>query len=245
MDLHAGIFGGAVHNPIQALCELTASLHDPDGRITIPGFYDRVDEVSDAERDYMAGTSPMNMCFANDWGERGYTSYERTTVRPALTINGISGGYQGPGVKAVIPARASAKYAFRLVPNQDPREIERLFRNHIRRNTPPTVQTTVHSYIATRPVQTNCNNRLAKASARAFRQAFGVAPVFIRSGGSNPAVSAFQDVLREPIILMGFSLPDDRIHAPNEKFHLPTFRKAIKASIFFIAELGRQRPILP
>jgi acetylornithine deacetylase/succinyl-diaminopimelate desuccinylase-like protein len=138
-DLHSGNFGGAIHNPLQALCEIIAGLHDPRRRVTIPGFYDRVREAGDKERRYLGRTGPPDAQLLSDaraehgWGECGYTLYERTTLRPALTVNGISGGYQGQGVKAVIPAYATAKLNFRLVPDQDPTEIDELFRRHVAR----------------------------------------------------------------------------------------------------------------
>jgi acetylornithine deacetylase/succinyl-diaminopimelate desuccinylase-like protein len=142
-DLHSGIFGGAVHNPLQALCEILASLHDTDGRVAIPGFYDRVRLWDEAERAYMAEVGPTDGEILRDagtrrgWGEPTFSFYERTTIRPALTVSGIAGGYQEAGIKAVIPARATAKLEFRLVPDQDPHEIEQLFREYVALTTPP------------------------------------------------------------------------------------------------------------
>src|SRR5262249_4903808 len=143
-DLHSGTFGGAVHNPLQALCELVAGLHDAGGRVAIPGFYGRVRLADDEERAYLAHVGPTDEQLLRDaqaeegWGESGYTLYQRTALRPALTVNGLRGGYQGPGGKAVIPARAAAKLNFRLVPDQDPDEAERLFRRHVARPAPRT-----------------------------------------------------------------------------------------------------------
>jgi acetylornithine deacetylase/succinyl-diaminopimelate desuccinylase-like protein len=172
------------------------------------------------------------------WGERDYTLYERTTIRPALSITGITGGYQGPGVKAIIPARAVAKLNFRLVPDQDPQEIDRLVRQHIARITPPTVRSTIHTRLVAQPALVNRQHPAMRAAAVAYRQGFGAAPVFLRSGGTIPVVNTFQELLGVPTILMGFALPDDRMHAPNEKFHLPNFYRGIATCIWFLATIG-------
>lgn len=247
-DLHSGTFGGAVHNPLQALCEIIAKLHDANGRVAIPGFYDRVRrwncERADEERAYMASAGPSDAQILRDaqaekdWGERGFTLYERTTIRPALTVSGILGGYQGPGVKAVIPSRAVVKLNFRLVPYQDPYEIDQLFHQHIARITPPTVQTKIHTSLVASPALISRNHPAMRAAAIAYRKGFGATPVFLRSGGSIPVVNLFQDIFGIPTVLMGFALPDDRMHAPNEKFHLPNFYNGIKTSIWFLAEVG-------
>ncbi|MGH9841167.1 MAG: dipeptidase [Blastocatellia bacterium] len=246
-DLHSGNFGGAMHNPLQALCEIIARLHDADGRVTIPGFYDRVRRESEEERRYMARTGPTDEQVLRDaqaltgWGERGYTLYERTVIRPALTINGISGGYQGQGVKAVIPARAAAKFNFRLVPDQDPREIDRLFRQHIARITSPTVRATIRTHFVAKPALVNRHHPGMRAAAVAYQKGFGAMPVFLRSGGTIPVVNTLQELLGIPTVLMGFALPDDRMHAPNEKFHLPNFHNGIATSIWFLAEISAGR----
>lgn len=243
-DLHSGNFGGAIHNPLQALCEMLASLHDARGRVSIPGFYARVRRWSPAERANMRRSGPSDRGILRDagtargWGERGYTLYERTTSRPALTLNGIAGGYGGPGVKSVIPARALAKLNFRLVAGQDPCEIEGLFRRHVAHITPPTVRSTVRTVSRASPVLIDPHHPAMRAAAIAYRKAFGRAPVLIRSGGTIPAVSLFQKDLGIPSVLMGFALPDSRIHAPNERFHLPNFRRGIDASIWFLHALG-------
>jgi acetylornithine deacetylase/succinyl-diaminopimelate desuccinylase-like protein len=243
-DLHSGNFGGAVHNPLQALCEMIASLHDASGRIAIPGFYEDVRTWGEKERAYMARTGPRDAKILEDarvekaWGEQGFSLYERTTLRPALTLNGIAGGYQGSGVKAVIPARASAKLSFRLVPNQDPQEIARLFRGHIARISPPAVKSTVRVLSSAKPALIKRDHPSMRAAAFAYRKGFGAEPVFLRSGGAIPVVNTFQEILGIPTVLMGFGLPDDRIHAPNEKFHLPNFYKGIATSIWFLAAAG-------
>ncbi|MGA2739509.1 MAG: dipeptidase [Bryobacteraceae bacterium] len=243
-DLHSGNFGGAIHNPLQALCEMIAKLHDADGKVAIPGFYEHVRPGSERERDYMARTGPHDAKILQDarvergWGERGYSLYERTTLRPALTLNGIQGGYQGSGVKAVIPARALAKLSFRLVPEQDPEEIERLFREHIGRISPPTVTCTVRALSSAKPAIIKRDHPAVRAAAFAYGKGFGAAPVFMRSGGTIPVVNTFQETLGIPTVLMGFALPDARIHAPNERFHLPNFYKGIATCIWFLAAAG-------
>jgi acetylornithine deacetylase/succinyl-diaminopimelate desuccinylase-like protein len=246
-DLHSGNFGGAIHNPLQALSEMLARLHDANGRIAIPHFYDHVRRSGPKEREYMARTGPKgaeilkNAQVEKGWGERGYSLYERTTLRPALTLNGITGGHQGHGVKAIIPARASAKLSFRLVADQDPLEIARLFRAHIARITPPTVRSTVRVLSGAHPALIDRGQPSLRAAAFACRKAFGRAPVFLRSGGTIPVVHTFQKILGIPTVLMGFGLPDDHIHAPNEKFHLPNFANGIAASIWFLATLAHLR----
>jgi acetylornithine deacetylase/succinyl-diaminopimelate desuccinylase-like protein len=243
-DLHSGNFGGAVHNPLQALCEIISKLHDSDRRIAIPGFYDRVRRWGDTERDFMAANGPSDQQILRDakakraWGEHGYSLYELTTIRPSLSITGITGGYQGVGVKAVIPSRATAKLNFRLVPDQNPVEIEQLLRRHITRITPPTVRTTIRRFLAARPALIDLRHPVMLAAARAYEHGFGASPVFLRSGGTIPIVNHFQELLGVPTALMGFALPDDRIHAPNEKFHLPNFYRGIATCIRFLAEVG-------
>jgi len=223
---------------------MLARLHDSHGRVAIPGFYDSVREWSRSERQYMARTGPSDAAILKNaqvkkgWGEPGYTIYERTTLRPALTLNGITGGHQGPGVKAIIPARAQAKLSVRLVPDQDPAQIARLFRDHMARITPPSVRAEVRVISGARPALLDRKHPSMRAASFAYGKAFGHAPVFLRSGGTLPVVSTFQRILGIPTVLMGFGLPDDQIHAPNEKFHLPTFFNGIATSIWFLAAIG-------
>lgn len=244
-DLHSGNFGGAVRNPLEALSKMLAGLHDPRGRIAIPGFYDDVRDWGETEREYMARTGPSDHSILRDarvetgWGERGYSLYERTTLRPALTVSGISGGYAGSGVKAVIPARAVAKLSFRLVPDQDPREIERLFRRHVARVTPAGIRSTIRIFGRANPALVDRTDPFLKAAQRAFRHGFGVPATFVRSGGTIPVVATFRDVLAIPTVLMGFALPSDRIHAPNEKFYLPNFLRGISTSLWFLAAVRK------
>jgi acetylornithine deacetylase/succinyl-diaminopimelate desuccinylase-like protein len=238
-DLHAGIFGGAVHNPAQGLCEILAALHDHRGRIAIPGFYDAVREQLKEP-----ATRARELKILSDagvragWGEAGFTLYERTTQRPALTINSIRAGSQGSGAKAIIPATAAARIGFRLVPDQDPALIDRLFRKHIAALTPPTLRSFVRTDFGVRPVRIDPQNPFIRAAALASRKTLSAAPVLIRSGGTIPAVSAFHHLLGLPTVLLGFGLPDDRLHAPNEKFHLPNFHNGIATVIRFLAEVS-------
>lgn len=246
-DLHSGGFGGVVHNPVQALCEILSSLHDGEGRVAIPGFYTRVRPPDPAERAYLrqVGSTPALLARAGRverlWGEPEFSPYERTTVRPALIINGIAGGYLGPGPKAIIPARADAKLSFRLVPEQDPLEIARLFRDHLARVTPATVRSQLRIVSWARPAAVPLAHPAVQAAAAAYRDGFGTEPVFLPSGGTIPVVSMFRDVLGLPTVLMGFALPEDGMHGPNERVHLPTLFRGIATSARFLARLGRFR----
>jgi acetylornithine deacetylase/succinyl-diaminopimelate desuccinylase-like protein len=244
-ELHSGAFGGAIHNPALALCDLVASLHDNRGRVTIPGFYNDVRRWSEEERAFMAQSGPSDQDILRSakmetgWGEAGYSLYERTSIRPDLTLNGIVSGHTGQGVKSVIPARALAKVSFRLVPDQSPERIARLFRNHIEQATPPGIRCTVRTMSPIRPALINRRHPAVQAARQAYKRTFGVLPVFVRSGGSIPVVHTFQDVLGIPAVLMGFGLPDDNIHGPNERLRLPIFYKAIETSIWYLALASR------
>jgi len=240
-ELHSGTFGGAILNPIQVACEIVASLHDWRGRVKIPGFYDDVRTWSEKERAYMARVGPSNTKILHDakvdhgWGEADYSLYERTTIRPALTVNGIAGGHYGPGGKGVIPTHAIVKMSFRLVPDQDPERIGKLFREHINGVVPRGIEASLRILSPIQPALVDQKHPAVRTAAFAFKKAFGAYPVFLRSGGSIPVVNAFQETLGIPAVLMGFGLPDDRIHAPNEKFHLPNFFRGIETSIWYLA----------
>jgi acetylornithine deacetylase/succinyl-diaminopimelate desuccinylase-like protein len=244
-DLHSGGFGGAVHDPAQVLCELITGLHDARGRIAIPGLYDGVRDWGEAERARMARDGPDDSSILRDararlgWGERGYTLQERTTIRPALVVTGLRSGYQGPGAKAIIPARASARFCLRLVPDQDPREVARLVRRHLDRAVPPTVRHCVRILSAAAPALKDRRHPVMRAARSAYARAFGRPPVFLRSGGTIPLVGTLQNRYGIPTVLMGFALPDDRMHAPNEKLHLPTFGRALETILWFLAYVGR------
>ncbi len=244
-ELHSGVFGGAIHNPLQVLCEMIAQLHDHAGRINIPGFYDRVRRWDAKERAYMRRVGPSDEKILQDagavigWGEYHFSLYERTTIRPAMIVTGLNGGYQGNGVKAAIPARALAKLNFRLVPDQDPQEIDHLFREYVGKIMPPGMLARIRTFTSSPPVLIDRKNPALIAAARAYHHGFGVAPVFLRNGGTIPVVNLIQEILHIPVVLMGFGLPNDRIHGPNEKFHLPNFFKGIETSSRFLAEVSK------
>jgi acetylornithine deacetylase/succinyl-diaminopimelate desuccinylase-like protein len=243
-DLHSGIFGGAVHNPLQVLCEIIGRLHKKDGKVAIPGFYDKVRVWSDRERNYMSQTGPTEAELLRNgqvdqaWGEPHFTAYERTTIRPSLSVNGILGGYQGNGPKAVIPAKALAKLSFRLVPDQDPQEIDGLFRQYVAAIAPPAVHTSVRTQFLAPPALLPRDHPALQAAVAAYRHGFGRKPVFLRSGGTIPVVNLLYETLHIPTVLMGFALPDDRMHGPNEKFYLPNFFNGITTSICFLSEVA-------
>lgn len=245
LDLHSGQFGGAVLDPGQALCEIIATLHHRDGQIAIANFYDTVRDWSAATRSYMRKYGPSESEVQRRagtkklWGESGRSAYERLTVRPSLTVSGILSGYNGPGFKGVIPSHATAKLGFRLVPDQDPGTVERLFREHIRAVSPPQVQVTVRRLSAARPVVLDPRTPPMQAAALAYRQVFGKTPQLLRSGGTVPVVEYFARAWRVPVVLMGFALPDDRAHGPNERFYLRNFRRGIATSILFMHHLAK------
>ena len=242
-DLHSGAYGGAIHNPLQALCAILAGLHDARGAVTLPGFYARVRAVSAAERADMRTQGPADADLlrgagaAAGWGEPGFSLYERIAIRPALTMNGIAGGYHGPGAKAVIPAAVSAKLNFRLVPDQDPAEILGQLREHVAAVTPAGLRTRLRPQMLAPPVVVDRAHPAFRAAARACTFGFGRAPRFLRAGGTIPVVAALTESLRIPVVLLGFALPEDRLHAPNESFSLPVFRRAVQTSIAFLAAL--------
>jgi acetylornithine deacetylase/succinyl-diaminopimelate desuccinylase-like protein len=244
--LHSGNFGGAIPNPLAALCRVLASLHGADGRVAVPGFYDEVRQVSPAERELMRRVGPTDAALLEDAGvsagvgEPGFSLYERTTIRPAVTVAGCSGGYQGEGSKAVIPARASAKLDVRLVPDQQPGDIARRFAAHVERLTPAGVESRLRIRATTSPVSADTEHPAVQAALQAYRSGFGVPAVLRRLGGSLPVASFFQRRLGLPLLLMGFALPDDRIHGPDEKLHLPTFFRAIDTSIALMPALRRR-----
>jgi acetylornithine deacetylase/succinyl-diaminopimelate desuccinylase-like protein len=244
-DLHSGIYGGAVHNPINALCAMIARLHDENGHITIPGFYDSVRDVDAEERAELARAPFEREAWLRetgaptDWGEREYTIVERTTIRPTLDVNGIWGGYIQPGAKTVLPSKAFAKISMRLVPDQEPAEIAQLLRDYLTDIAPPTISVQVRGLHSGRSAIVNRNSPAMQAAVQAYTRAFDKEPIFVREGGSIPVVDTFQSILGIETILMGFGLPDDRLHSPNEKFHLPNFYKGIETVIHFMNLLGK------
>jgi len=239
-DLHSGNFGGAVCNPLEALCQIISKLHNRNGKITIPGFYDNVLRRGYIERDYMQSRGPSDNAILCDagaeypCGESGYSLYERISIRPSLSINGITGGYQGEGPKAIIHSKASAKLSFRLVPNQNPEKIYELFKNFIHLNTPKAVKSSVKKVGSAHSVLSDINNKYIELASLAYKKAFRKQPLFLASGGTIPIVAALRQKLGIPVVLMGFALPDDNLHAPNERFYIPNFHKGINTSMEFI-----------
>ncbi|WP_350284745.1 dipeptidase [uncultured Croceitalea sp.] len=238
-DLHSGIYGGAVPNPINVLNKMIASLHDENNHITIPGFYDKVEVVSDAERAEMA-KAPFNLedykkalDIDDVYGEKGYTTSERYSIRPTLDVNGIWGGYTGEGAKTVIASKAYAKISMRLVPHQDPDEITELFTKHFESIAPKGVQVKVNPHHGGLPYVTNMDSIGYQAAAKAYEKTFGKTPIPERTGGSIPIVALFEQVLHSKTILMGFGLDSDAIHSPNEHFGVWNYLKGIETIPYF------------
>ncbi len=243
-DLHSGQFGGAVLNPANALCRIIAQLHDDQGRVTIPGFYDRVRPLADDERAELArlpfdlGAFRDATGAAGGWGEAGYSIVERLGARPTLDVNGFWSGWTGPGAKTVLPAAATAKVSMRLVPDQDPGEIARLFADHVRALAPSGLEVTVRELHGGWPALTDRDLPAMRAAAQAYEGAWGRPPVYTRDGGTIPVVAMLQQVLGVPSVLMGFGLPDDNLHAPNERFRLDNFYRGLETSVRFLEALG-------
>ena len=238
-DLHSGVFGGAVANPANILCSMIASLHDADRHITIPGFYDDVEVVSDEERrqmnmaPYDEGAYKKELAVDALLGEKGYTTLERTSIRPTVEVNGIWGGYIGEGAKTVLPSKAFAKISMRLVPNQDPDKITELFTKHFISLAPPSVKVKVTPHHGGHPAVTPTDTVEYQAASRAMLQSFGKEPLPQRSGGSIPIVALFESVLGIKTVLLGFGLDTDDIHSPDEHYGLFNFYKGIETIPYY------------
>jgi acetylornithine deacetylase/succinyl-diaminopimelate desuccinylase-like protein len=244
-DLHSGSYGGGINNPLNVLGHIIARLKDKNGHILIPGFYDKVRPLGEQERDILS-QFPLdedawlkNTGAPQAWGEPQYTLVERLGARPTLDVCGIIGGYTGPGGKTVLPSKVHAKISMRLVPDQDPHEIARLYEQFIREIAPPSVEITVTTRGAAPASITDYNIPAMKAASSAYAQVFGREPVLMREGGSIPVISQFQQHLGLETVLMGFGLPGDKIHSPNERFYLPNYYRGIQTSIRFLAEYTR------
>lgn len=242
-DLHSGYFGGIVANPIESLCRMIAGLKDSGGRICVPGFYDGVDEIDETMRKELETLAFDERRQAADLGVpqlagESRPALERMWFRPTLECNGIWGGYQGPGSKTIVPSWAKAKLSARLVGRQDPEAIKNAVRRALESIAPPGVRVEIEAEGDVRAVITSRDHPAVAAAARAMEAAFGKAPVFIGTGGTIGPVSSFDRILRLPQVLMGVGLPDDRIHAPNEKFNLNQFHRGIEAAIRLYGELG-------
>ena len=221
-------------NPITILCQMIASLHDENRHITVAGFYDKVTAMSETDRNAL-NEAPFDLTaykkelgVQDVWGEEGYTTLERTGIRPTLELNGIWGGYTGEGAKTVLPSKAYAKISMRLVPNQNSKEIAALFTSHFMRIAPPYVQVQVRELHGGEPVVTPTESVAYRAAERAIETTFGRKPIPTRGGGSIPIIALFEDVLGLKTVLMGFGLDNDNIHSPNEKYDVLNFQKGIE-----------------
>lgn len=247
-DLHSGLYGGAVANPINILTQMIASLHDENNHITIPGFYDKVEELSSEERAEMA-KAPFSLDLYKSaldidevYGEIGFTTNERNSIRPTLDVNGIWGGYTGEGAKTVIASKAYAKISMRLVPNQDWEEITELFKNHFEKIAPKSVKVVVKPHHGGQGYVTPIDSIGYQAASKAYQATFGQTPIPQRSGGSIPIVALFEKELQSKTILMGFGLDSDAIHSPNEHFGVWNYLKGIETIPYFykyFSELSR------
>lgn len=238
-DLHSGVYGGAVENPLNVLCEMITSMKDADGHITIPGFYDDVIEISDEDRRKL-NEAPFDLeeyksdlGIGDVFGEKGYTTLERTGIRPTLDVNGIWGGYTGEGAKTVLPSKASAKISMRLVPGQNSKKISQLFTEHFSNIAPKTVKVKVTPHHGGEPAMLSTSSIGYQAASKAMEEAWGKEPIPTKEGGSIPIVALFQDVLGLDSILLGVGLDSDNIHSPNENFGIYNFYKGIETLIGF------------
>jgi acetylornithine deacetylase/succinyl-diaminopimelate desuccinylase-like protein len=244
-DLHSGTFGGGVTNPAGALVSMLAALKDADGRIQLPGFYDDVVPLTDAERQQFRelpfDEANFNRQLAVDdtWGEAGYSNIERRWARPTCDINGLTSGYQGEGAKTVLPARASAKFSFRLVPNQDPAKVTASLKQFLDARLPPGIRLELVDFHGAPGVVVPLESPYIAAAAAAIEAGFGRAPVYIREGGSIPIVNTFARELEADVLLLGWGQNDDNTHSPNEKFNLADYQRGIKSSAHLWSELAK------
>ncbi len=244
-DLHSGTFGGCVPNATIVLSDFLNSLHNTDHSIAIKDFYNDVTQISSEERNFMLNNGPSDKDILRDagtdtmWGEKGYSLYEKTTIRPSLSVTGISGGYQGEGVKNVIPSTAGAKLNFRLAMGQKPETVQALLNRHIEERIPAGIGFQVKYSSPGYPVGFTRDNKYIIAASNAYEKVFNVKPCLIRSGGTIPAVDYLHTILHAPVVLMGFAQAGDNMHAPDEKFYLPNFFRGIDTIINFIINIGK------
>ncbi|MBP6303763.1 MAG: dipeptidase, partial [Bacteroidia bacterium] len=238
-DLHSGVYGGAVANPINILAKMIATMHDENNHITIPGFYEKVQELSTTERAEL-NKAPFDieeykkdLGITDVWGEKGYTVLERTGIRPTLDCNGIWGGYTGEGSKTVLPSKAFAKISMRLVPNQTTDEITDLFKKHFESIAPKGIKVVVRPHHGGEPVVTPTDSPAYLAAAKAMETTFGKKPIPTRGGGSIPIVALFESVLGLKSVLMGFGLDSDALHSPNEHYGIVNYYKGIETIPYF------------
>ncbi|CEG21847.1 Succinyl-diaminopimelate desuccinylase [Planococcus massiliensis] len=241
-DLHSGLYGGAVQNPLHAVVEILESFRDKEGVIQVEGFYEDVLPVSDEERAEFASlefdleNEKKELGITEDFGEKGYSFIERTWIRPTLEINGITGGFSGEGIKTVLPAEASAKITCRLVPNQDPDDIVAKLRAHIEAHKPAGVTVEITDFDKGKPFLTPYDHPAIQAAGRSYEKVYNVPTAFTRMGGSVPIVAVFDEVLGLPVVLMGFGLSSENFHAPNEHFHLENFDKGLRVISDYLFE---------
>ena len=243
-DLHSGTYGGAIDNPARVLCQLIAGMKDSDGRITLPKFYDHVRPLSEQERRDFAALPQSDEWWKDRsgakvlFGEAGYTTTERATARPTLEVNGLLSGFTGEGSKTVLPAKAMAKISMRLVPDQRPEEIQESLEAYLKGNAPATVTWEVLQHASGAPAIVERDSDAVRAASLALEEVWGRKPLFKREGGSVPVVGMVEEILRIPTLMLGFGLPDDNLHAPNEKQHLPNFWRGIETFIRFTHHLA-------
>jgi len=243
-DLHSGLYGGVVHNPAQVLCELVAAMHDDQGRVTLPGFYDSVRHLEAEERQELSRLPTTEEFYLQQtgasalWGEAGYTPSERVGARPTLDVNGLYSGFTGEGSKTVLPGWAMAKISCRLVADQDPKEVDAQLKQFIETHAPKTVRCEVSNLVGGSPSISDRHSDGVQAVAKALEQVWGKRPVFRREGGSVPVVAQFQSYLGIETVNFGFGLPDDGVHGPNERQHLPTWYRGIDAIVHALYNLG-------
>jgi acetylornithine deacetylase/succinyl-diaminopimelate desuccinylase-like protein len=242
-DMHSGSFGGVVPNPAKVMADVISGMHDETGRITLPGFYDKVQQIEQEERDELSRLPLTEEFYLKQsgvkklWGEEGYTPVERVGARPTLEINGLYSGFIGEGQKTVLPAYAMAKISTRLVPDQDPYEVYDMLSAYLEKNVPDTVSWTLEELAADFPSISDMKSRWIEAYVKAAESAWGVRPVFKREGGSVPVVVHIQQNLGVDSVNIGFGLPSDNMHGPNERVHLPTFTKGIDALIHYFLNI--------
>jgi acetylornithine deacetylase/succinyl-diaminopimelate desuccinylase-like protein len=244
-DLHSGLFGGSIHNPAQVLCDLISGMHDADGRVTLPGFYDKVRALDQEERDAIA-----RLPYSDDdwkgmtgaralWGEKGFSTLERIGARPTLEVNGMLSGFTGEGSKTVLPAKAMAKISTRLVADQEPSDVHAQLCAYLSQRCPKTVTWEVRELTHGKGAIMDRKTPAMKAASDALKTVYGKEPIFKREGGSVPIVAMLQDKLGVDSVMLGFALPSDGIHGPNEKQYLPNFFRGIETYIHFMAGLGK------
>jgi acetylornithine deacetylase/succinyl-diaminopimelate desuccinylase-like protein len=243
-DLHSGFWGGATHNPALALVEILHKLYHADHSIAIPGFYDDVVPLTDEERAMLAKTALSEEQFMEStgvpavWGEEQYSIRERISARPTLDVNGLWSGWSGPGPKTIIPAKAGCKISSRLVGNQDPDKIFELFKSYVESLAPPTVNVTVTLLTRGKPALIALDLPEMQAAVRAYERGWGAKPVFTRGGGSIPVVADIADLMGIPVVMMGYGLDDDGLHAPNEHYSIEMFHRGIETAIVYLEELA-------